>query len=101
MIERRAGEITTFDTRGESHEKVDKQKRYQQIIEVMESNGLAMSAKEIAHLMCIKGYIPTNERNFTAPRLTELCQQGKVEPVGKIKCIFTDRMVTAYKLRSE
>ena len=101
MIERRPGQMLTLDTRGESHEQVDKETRYKQIIEVMESNNLAMSAKEIAHLMYIKGYIPTSERNFTAPRLTELCQAGKVEPVGKIKCIFTDRMVTAYRLRDE
>ena len=31
-----------------------------------------MTAKEIAVEMYKKGYIPSDERNFTAPRLTEL-----------------------------
>lgn len=108
MIERKPGEMTTLDTRGESHETVDKQKRYNQIIEVMErreffslATRVEMTAKEIAVAMCVKGYIPTDERNFTAPRLTELCKMGKVEPVGKVKCKYTGKTVTAYKLRRE
>ena len=36
MIEvRRAGEIPTFDTRAEANEKVDRKKRYRQIIGIM------------------------------------------------------------------
>lgn len=104
MIERRAGEMTTLDTRGESHEKVDKQIRYKQIIEIMgimESYGQPTTAKEIAATMNVKGLIPSSERNFTAPRLTELCKMGKVEPVGKERCRFTGRMVTVYKLRED
>ena len=110
MIERKPGEMTTLDTRGESHEKVDKQKRYKQIIEIMErreilasakKDRVAMTAKEIAVAMCVKCYIPSTERNFTAPRLTELCKMGKVEPAGKVKCKYTGKTVTAYKLRRE
>lgn len=46
MIERRAGEIPTYDTRAEAHENVDKQKRYKQILEVLGDKEL--TAKEIA-----------------------------------------------------
>ena len=102
MIKRRAGEMTTLDTRGESHEQVDKQKRYQQILEVLEEHdNVPLSAKEIAFTLYHKGYIPTAERNFTAPRLTELCDKGIVEPVGKEKCSFTGKTVTVYQLRRE
>ena len=101
MIERRPGEMTTLDTRGESHEQVDKQKRYQQIIEVMETVGYPLTAKQIAVTMHIKGYIPTDERNFAAPRLTELCRMGKVEPAWKEKCRWTGKTVTAYQLRRD
>ena len=109
MIARKPGEMTTLDTRGEAHEQVDKQKRYKQIIEIMEAREIlagptyrhTMTAKEIAVAMCKTGYIPTDERNFTAPRLTEMCKQGVVEPAGKVKCIYTGRKVTAYKLRRE
>ena len=107
MIEvRKAGEIPTFDTRAEANEKVDREKRYKQIIEVLDGmkreNGReALTAKEIAVVMFRNGLIPTTERNFTAPRLTELSEKGIVEPAGKTKCRWTGRTVTAYRLREE
>lgn len=98
MIERRPGEITTFETRSEANETVDKKKRYKQIIEVL-AGGKEMTAKEIAVEMCNRGYIPSSERNFTSPRLTELSQQGIAEPIGKTKCKYTGKTVAVYKLR--
>lgn len=98
MIERKAGEITTFDTRAEAHEKVDKQKRYKQILEVLGDKEL--TAKEIAVDMWQRGMIPTAERNFTAPRLTELSYKGLVEHVGKKRCAWTGKTVTVFRKRS-
>ena len=60
-----------------------------------------MTAKEIAQEMYLKGYIPTNERNFTAPRLTELSIKGIVEPIGKKKCQWTNKSVSVFKRRYE
>lgn len=100
MIDRLPGEILTFSTRSDSHEKVDKKKRYSQILEIL-SGGKEMTAKEIAIEMCNRGYIPTSERNFTAPRLTELSYKGIVEPVGKQKCSYTGKSVAVYKIREE
>lgn len=100
MEQRRYGQDVTMETRHDSHEKVDKAVRYRQIIEVLKDTSLdGLSAKEIAHKMYLKGYIPTNERNYTAPRLTELCQKGIVEPIGKDICCFTGHKVTYYALR--
>ena len=102
---RRAGEIVTLDTRGDAHESIDKNKRYSQIIDCLltssKNNGesIAMTAKEIAVMMCNKGYIPTSERNFTAPRLTEMSKMGIVEPVGKKICTYTGKKVAVYALR--
>ena len=79
-------------------ESVNKEKRYQQIIEVL-SEGKQMTAKEIAVEMHNRGYIPTTERNFTAPRLTELSYKGIVEPIGKTKCQYTGKKVAVYELR--
>ena len=107
MIEtRRPGEITTFDTRAESNETVNREKRYKQILEVMRYyNSLfgecALTAKQIAEYMRVKGEIPTNERNFVSPRMTELMAKGIVEPAGKVKCRWTGRTVTAYRIREE
>ncbi len=100
MIERRVGEIPTLETRSEAYETVDKKKRYAQITEIL-AGGKEMTAKEIAVEMCNRGYIPTSERNFTAPRLTELSKEGKVEPIGKQRCTYTGKTVAVYKLREE
>ena len=97
MIKRRFGESTTLETRAEAHEKVDKQKRYNQIIECLQE-GTPLTAKEVAVMMFNKGYVPTQERNHSAPRLTEMSELGMVEPVGKKKCQWTGRTVTVYDL---
>lgn len=99
MIPRFGGEFTTLETRHDSHETVDKQKRYRQIRECFQEKP-QMTAKECAVLMCEKGYIPTDERNFTAPRMTELSKQGVLEPIGKKKCDYTGKTVAVYGMRS-
>lgn len=40
----RAGVVTTFETRGEANEKIDKKKRYSQILEILEEKG-SLTAK--------------------------------------------------------
>ena len=82
-----------------ANEQVNKQKRYDEILEILQNK--EMTAKEIAQGMYEKGYIPTNERNFTSPRLTELSIKGIVEPIGKKKCSWTNKMVTTYRRRIE
>lgn len=101
MEHRRYGQDVTVETRHDSHVTVDKEVRYKQIIEVLSTADkyLGMSAKQIAVEMQKKGYIPTSERNFTAPRLTELCKKGIVEPIGKDICNYTGKKVTYYALR--
>ena len=100
MEQRLAGEYTTHETRALSHEKVDKQKRYSQIVECL-IEGKELTAKECAVMMMKKGYVPTSERNFTAPRLNEMMNDGVVEPIGKVECEYTHRPVTVYALREE
>ena len=100
MIERMIGEYVPHQTRAEANEKVDRQKRYQQIIECLKEKP-NQTAKELACSMLAKGYIPYCDRNFTAPRLTELTHNGVVEPVGKKECKWTHKMVAVYDLRKE
>lgn len=92
--------LPTYETRAEAEETVDKKKRYGQIVECLREFG-DMTAKEIAVKMCRKHFIPTSERNFTAPRLTELSKIGVVEPVGKKKCSYTGKTVCVYTLRED
>ena len=98
MIAREYGENTPKETRRESHELVDKEKRYEQIISCLLDRGQS-TAKEIAVYMYLNKDIPIPERNYTAPRLTEMMEKGIVEPLGKKKCRYTGRMVTVYGLR--
>ena len=90
--------MITEETRQESNETVDMQKRYSQIMECLTECG-PLTAKECAVLMMQKGYIPTSERNFTAPRLTELHHDGFVRVTGKKTCTYTGREVAVYELK--
>ena len=93
------GSMPTLETRAEANESVDREKRYAQIIEILTEHPKGRTAKEIAVIMHAERLIPTSERNFTAPRLTELCRKGIVEPCGKKMCIYTCKTVTVYRLR--
>lgn len=101
MIKRRYGQDITLETRAEAHETVDKKKRYAQIKKILAGCPNGATAKEIAVEMYLKDWIPSAERNFTAPRLTELCEKGEVEPIGKEVCKYTGRKVTVYQLRAD
>lgn len=90
-------ERVTEETRSEAHDAVDKQKRYSQIIECLSQCG-PLTAKECAVIMQGKGYIPTSERNFTAPRLTELATDKLVKVIDKKTCTYTGRKVAVYAL---
>ena len=76
MEERMYGTNPMMENRRESNEKVDRK------------------------VMKIKGYTNNDDRNNAAPRLTELCISGEVEPVGKKKCQYTGKMVTVYEVRN-
>ena len=97
FVKRQYGEYPAQDTRAEAHEKVDKALRYKQILEVLTQ---PMTAKDVAVEMHRRGMIPTDERNFAAPRLTEMQKDGKVEIIGKTKCSYTGKSVSVYTRRN-
>lgn len=101
MEKRQPGEYTTYETRGESNDKVDRAKRYKQIMEILSDHPDGLTAKETAVLMMRKGYTHNADRNNAAPRLTELMYQGKVEPIGKKVCRVTGKKVAVYAIRKE
>lgn len=99
MEKRDYGTNPMVENRHDSHETVNKQKRYRQIYSILKGRKKGLTAKQIAVIMCKKGMIPTDERNFAAPRLSELCEQGAVEPIGKTLCEYSGKKVTVYRLR--
>lgn len=82
-------------TRDEANERVDRQKRYRQVLEIL-AEGDA-TAQEVATRMHSKGYTPTADRNNAAPRLTELEKVGVVQIVGKKIDSISGRKVAVYR----
>lgn len=85
------------ETRYESYEKMKISLRTRQkiVLAILWQCG-DMTAQEVADTLCFLRVTPTNERNFAAPRLTELCDKGLVAAVGKKICAKTKRMVTVW-----
>lgn len=86
----------TKETRRESYEAIQpgSNQRQKIILEVLGDR--EMTANEIAEILYTKGYTPFYERNFAAPRLTELKAAGKVKTVGKRYCEKTGRMAAVW-----
>lgn len=91
----------TFNTRQLSFEdiKEKRQRRYEEILDRLETGN--KTAKEIAIELYEMKLIPSPERNYTAPRLTELEKMGKVRVVDKKKCQWTGKTVAVYEIDQE
>ncbi|MDL2288338.1 DNA gyrase [Oscillospiraceae bacterium OttesenSCG-928-F05] len=87
---------TTRETRRESYSKIlpSAPPRRQLILGIL--RGREMTALEIAEALHIRGHTPFVERNFAAPRLTELKKAGCVRVVGKRYCQQTGRNVAVW-----
>lgn len=56
-----------------------------------------MTVSEIVKELLDEGIIKYYDRNFVAPRLTELKEAGKVKVVGKRKCIMSGKMIAVWE----
>lgn len=88
--------MITYQTRQMSFNDIqDKTKiRYIQILNRLNE---PKTAKEIAVELFELRFIPSTERNYTAPRLTELEKMGYVKAIDKKKCSYTGKTVAVYK----
>lgn len=86
----------TYQTRQMSLDDIqDKAKiRYIQILNRLDE---PKTAKELAVELYDLGFIPSTERNYTAPRLTELEKMGYVKAIDKKKCQYTGKTVAVYE----
>ena len=86
--------MITTETRQMSFNDIqDKTKiRYIQIL-----NRLDKPKTELAVELYDLGFIPSTERNYTAPRLTELEKMGYVKAIDKKKCKYTGKSVAVYE----
>ena len=60
-----------------------------------------MTAEEILQVLLDDGIIATIDPNYARPRLTELCDAGIIEAVGKKKSPRTGKSVTVWELKEE
>lgn len=90
------------ETRRESYNAVKPsvQQRQAAVLEILEEHG-EMTAQEVADELHRRGLTLSNERNLSAPRITELRDAGKVEATGKKVCSKTGRKVTVWAVRKE
>ena len=93
--------ITTMQTRQLSFEDIKQKRkiRYEQILDRLMAG--RRTAKEVAVELFDLRLIPSTERNYTAPRLTELEQMGLVRVVDKTKCEYTGKTVAVYEITPE
>lgn len=86
----------TTETRRESYDaiKAKRSDRRNLILEVLGSR--QMTASELTEELLVKGYIQYYDRNFVAPRLTELKEAGIVETIGKRLCKRTNKNVAIW-----
>lgn len=100
MKKRRIGNNITLENRNLANETVDKKQRKKQIIKVLKKKK-NMTAREIAYSLFEEGLIPFFERNMVAPRITELCQEGILEPTYSDVDQWTGKSVTVYGFTEE
>ena len=94
---------TTAKTQQESYFNIRPATKNRQdiILEVLRHSTDGMTAREIANQLYYKGVTSLVERNFSSPRLTELCALGKVTTAGKRKCLETGRNVSVWVIKKE
>lgn len=93
--------MITLQTRQLSFEDIKPKRkiRYKQILDRLMTG--AKTAKEIAVELFDLELIPSTERNYTAPRLTELEKMGLVRVIDKKKCEYTGKSVAVYEITPE
>lgn len=92
--------MITLETRQLSFEDIVSNKkhakRYKQILDRLCTGN--KTAKELAVELFELGFIPSTERNYTAPRLTELEKMNMVQAIDKKKCKYTGKTVAVYTI---
>ena len=93
--------MITQQTRQLSFEDIKQKRkiRYEQILDRLLTG--IKTAKETAVELYELGIIPSTERNYTAPRLTELEKMGLVQVIDKKKCDYTGKTVAVYEITPE
>lgn len=88
--------MITTETRQMSFEDIQNKAKIR-YIQILSRLNEPKTAKELAVELFELGFIPSTERNYTAPRLTELERMGYVRAIDKKKCEYTGKTVAVYE----
>lgn len=87
----------TTETRREGYEFAKEKKEIRANVILGVLGNRQMTVSEIVKELLDEGIIKYYDRNFVAPRLTELKEDGLVKVVGKRQCIMSGRMVAVWE----
>ncbi|XCH78309.1 MAG: DNA N-6-adenine-methyltransferase [Candidatus Dehalobacter alkaniphilus] len=89
------------DTRRESYNTIETKRAARRglILEILGNRQL--TASELTEDLLAKGYIKYYDRNFVAPRLTELKEAGVITTVGKRMCSRTGKNVAIWARKEQ
>ena len=90
----------TREIRRESYEAITAKRANRRALILELLGDRQMTASELTWELLDKGYIKYYDRNFVAPRLTELKEAGLVMTVGKRMCKRTGKNVAVWARRS-
>lgn len=89
----------TTQTRWDSYEKLNKKRLYELILQTLRDVPDGLTAREVAVILYNQGYLISNERQATAPRMTELVDKGEIVVIGKREDVVTGKNVAIYSLK--
>lgn len=89
----------TTQTRWDSYEKLNKKRLYELILQTLRDVPDGLTAREVAIILYNQGYLISNERQATAPRMTELVDKGEIVVIGKREDAVTGKNVAIYSLK--
>ena len=89
----------TYETQLASEKDIERkaERRRKQILALLEELG-PLTASEAAHILHERGLTSSPERNYAAPRLTELKNSGRVMAVAKKPCPWTGKTVALWEI---
>lgn len=89
---------TSRETRRAAHEAVMPKKAARRAVLLDAMRGRQMTVSELAQEILDLGLVPYYDRNFVAPRLTELRELGKIRAIGKRASKRTGKLETVYEV---
>lgn len=98
MLIKKSYKFITLALKKESNNRVNKNRWYEEIINLLSNEKAPLSCKDIAVRLYKKGISSSPTRQEVAPRVTELTDKGILKVYGEKYCPYTNHKVSTYVL---